>query len=165
MENRIDITREQRQKERFVSKAAGTAAKYLRRMEELSGAPESMAPFFQVLREIYVDGKDVRRERGVKTVGTYCVMAPQELIYAAGAMPVKLCSGSYTALYGRVVGDLIQCLLTFYREQWSFSCDGDTFKQQNIHCHLEAVGFRFDFRDFNLGKSRRTKHCKDGHEE
>ena len=89
--------REQRQKDRFVSKAAGTASKYLRRMEELSGAPEAMAPFFQVLRDIYVDGKDVAHEAGVKTVGTYCVMAPQELILAAGAMPVKLCSGSYTA--------------------------------------------------------------------
>ena len=29
-------------------------------------------------------------------------MAPQELIYAAGAMPVKLCSGNYTAFF---VGD------------------------------------------------------------
>ncbi len=89
--------REQRQKDRFISKASQTAAKYLRRMEELSGAPESMVPFFRVLRDIYVDGKDVSREDGVKTVGTYCVMAPHELIYAAGAIPVKLCSGSYTA--------------------------------------------------------------------
>ena len=97
MSEQMITTREQRQKERFVSKASQTAAKYLRRVEELSGAPESMAPFFQVLRDIYVDGKDVSRENGVKTVGTYCVMAPQELIYAAGAMPVKLCSGSYTA--------------------------------------------------------------------
>ena len=91
------LDREQRQRARFVSKAAGTAAKYLRRMEELSGAPDSMAPFFEVLRDIYVEGKDVAREPGQKTVGTYCVMAPQELIMAAGAMPVKLCSGSYTA--------------------------------------------------------------------
>ncbi|MDY3766249.1 MAG: 2-hydroxyacyl-CoA dehydratase family protein [Lachnospiraceae bacterium] len=35
-------------------------------------------------------------------MGTYCVMAPQELIYAAGAVPVKLCSGSYTAF---AIGD------------------------------------------------------------
>jgi len=97
MAEQIITSREQRQKDRFISKASQTAAKYLRRMEELSGAPEAMAPFFQVLRDIYVDGRDVLRENGVKTVGTYCVMAPQELIYAAGAVPVKLCSGSYTA--------------------------------------------------------------------
>lgn len=32
-----------------------------------------------------------------KTIGTLCVMVPAELIYAAGAMPVRLCSGSYAA--------------------------------------------------------------------
>ena len=35
--------------------------------------------------------------QGKKTIGTYCVMIPQELIYAAGAVPIKLCSGNYTA--------------------------------------------------------------------
>ena len=44
----------------------------------------------------------VKVPQGKKTVGTYCVMAPQELIYAAGAVPVKLCSGNYTAFF---VGD------------------------------------------------------------
>ena len=97
VETQTISARQQRQKDRFVSKASGTAAKYLRRMEELSGAPAAMAPFFHVLREIYVEGKDAARDEGVKTVGTYCVMAPQELILAAGAMPLKLCSGSYTA--------------------------------------------------------------------
>ena len=111
MAEQIITSREQRQKDRFISKASQTAAKYLRRMEELSGAPEAMAPFFQVLRDIYVDGRDVLRENGVKTVGTYCVMAPQELIYAAGAVPVKLCSGSYTAfsILGRGRVAKIQC--------------------------------------------------------
>lgn len=32
-----------------------------------------------------------------KTIGTLCVMVSAELVYAAGAMPVRLCSGSYTA--------------------------------------------------------------------
>ena len=43
-------TREQehkaRQDKRFVSKETQTAAKYLRRIEELSGAPDGMEPFF-----------------------------------------------------------------------------------------------------------------------
>ena len=33
----------------------------------------------------------------MKSIGTLCVMVPAELVYAAGAMPVRLCSGSYTA--------------------------------------------------------------------
>ena len=91
------MTKEERQRERFINKATQTANKYLRRMEDLSGAPESMEPFFQILKDIYVNRKDAPHEIWEKTVGTYCVMAPQELIMAAGAMPVKLCSGNYTA--------------------------------------------------------------------
>ena len=98
------ITREQerkaRQDKRFISKETQTAAKYLRRIEELSGAPDTMKPFFDTLNRIYVDMHGINTIQ--KTIGTYCVMAPQELIYAAGAVPVKLCSGNYTAFF---VGD------------------------------------------------------------
>lgn len=86
-----------RQRERFAHKASQVSAKYLRRLAELPGAPASLSPFVQTLSDIFVDMRDAARPEGVKTVGTYCVMVPQELVYAAGAMPVKLCSGSYTA--------------------------------------------------------------------
>lgn len=99
-------TREQqrilRQQTRFCNKASQTAAKYLRRMEELQGTPDAMKPFFELLNRIYVDQKDVERKNNEKTIGTYCVMVPPEIIYAAGAMPIKLCSGSYTAF---AIGD------------------------------------------------------------
>ena len=94
--------RQRRQRMRFVSKASATSAKYMRRMEELSGAPSSMKPFFDVLKKVYVDMEDPFEGMEIPTVGTFCVMAPQELIYAAGAQPVKLCSGSYTAF---AIGD------------------------------------------------------------
>ena len=99
-------TREQerkaRQDARFISKQTQTSAKYLRRIAELPVAPEGMEPFYETLHRIYVGMQGVKAAQGVRTVGTYCVMAPQELIYAAGAMPVKLCSGNYTAFF---VGD------------------------------------------------------------
>ena len=91
----MNETKEQRQQRRFVNKETQTAAKYLRRLEELPGAPVAMGPFLDTLRRIYVDMQGA--ETDLPTVGTYCVMVPQELIYAAGAMPVKLCSGNYTA--------------------------------------------------------------------
>ena len=100
----ITMTREQerkaRQDKRFINKETHTAAKYLRRIGELSGVPEGMGPFLDTLKRIYVDMQGVNTDR--KTIGTYCVMAPQELICAAGAVPVKLCSGNYTAFF---VGD------------------------------------------------------------
>ena len=89
--------REQRRKQRFAAKSTHMAQRYLRRMRELGGAMEQMEPFFSVLERVYVQGLDVERPCNAKTVGTYCVQVPQELIYAAGAQPVKLCSGHYTA--------------------------------------------------------------------
>ena len=86
-----------RQEERFCSKQTKTAAKYLRRVEELSGAPKALAPFLETLRKVYLEMEDPLADLQKPLVGTYCVMAPQELIYAAGAVPVKLCSGNYTA--------------------------------------------------------------------
>ena len=90
-----ELEKQRRQEQRFIDKETQTAAKYLRRITDLPGAPESITPFLSTLERIYVNMQGVYTNR--PTVGTYCVMAPQELIYAAGAMPVKLCSGNYTA--------------------------------------------------------------------
>lgn len=89
--------REQRRRQRFASKSTHLTQRYLRRMRELGGTVDQMLPFFDVLERVYVRGEDVQKPHGTPTVGTYCVMAPQELVYAAGAQPVKLCSGHYTA--------------------------------------------------------------------
>ena len=89
--------REHRRKQRFATKSMHMTQKYLRRMRDLGGTMDQMEPFFNVLERIYVQGLDVERPHNVRTVGTYCVQVPPELIYAAGAQPVKLCSGHYTA--------------------------------------------------------------------
>lgn len=86
-----------RQKELFIKKSTRVAASYLKRLKSLSDTPEEIKPFFTVLENIYVNLQDVQRPDGMKTVGTYCVLVPNELVYAAGAMPVRLCSGNYTA--------------------------------------------------------------------
>lgn len=84
-----------RRRERFQNKSAFVATKYLRRMNDLSGRPESLTPFMDVLKKIHVDFESISIPEK-KTVGTYCMMVPQELIYAAGARNIKLCSGSFT---------------------------------------------------------------------
>lgn len=86
-----------KQKDLFIKKSTRVAASYLRRLTSFSDTPEEMLPFFKVLEHIYVNLQDVERPDSMKTVGTYCVLVPNELIYAAGAIPVRLCSGSYTA--------------------------------------------------------------------
>jgi benzoyl-CoA reductase/2-hydroxyglutaryl-CoA dehydratase subunit BcrC/BadD/HgdB len=89
--------REQRHKELFASKATHMTQKYLRRMRALGGGSDLLEPFFDVLERTYVRWEDVVKPPNTPTVGTYCVQVPPELIYAAGAQPVKLCSGHYTA--------------------------------------------------------------------
>jgi benzoyl-CoA reductase/2-hydroxyglutaryl-CoA dehydratase subunit BcrC/BadD/HgdB len=88
---------EQRRIERFDRKSNAVAEKMLRRINDLSHRPETLTPFLDTLTRIYVQKQEPLRPEGVPMVGTYCVMVPPELVYAQGAMPVKLCSGSYTA--------------------------------------------------------------------
>ncbi|OYT44402.1 3-hydroxyacyl-ACP dehydratase [Thermoplasmatales archaeon ex4484_6] len=51
------------------------------------------------------------RERGVKIVGTMCVMVPIEIINAAGAKNVRLCSGYYEPVHpaNELLGDAGLC--------------------------------------------------------
>ncbi len=87
----------ERQRELFVRKSTRVAASYLRRAKELSDMPDAAEPFFDVLEDTYVKLSDIQDPENRKSIGTLCVMVPAELIYAAGARPVRLCSGSYTA--------------------------------------------------------------------
>lgn len=90
-------TAEDRRKARFLNKSSTTAIKYLRKIEDLPHKPDALKPFTDVLKHVFVDMQGAVNHQGVPSVGTYCVMIPPELIYAMGAMPVKLCGGSYTA--------------------------------------------------------------------
>ena len=88
---------EERRKQRFINKSAAVSVKYLRKIDDLPHKPEALEPFMNILRHIFVDMQGAVKPENTPSVGTYCVMVPPELIYAAGAMPVKLCGGSYTA--------------------------------------------------------------------
>ena len=88
---------EVRQRDRFDRKSVAVAEKMLRRMREMTHRPAALEPFLDTLSRIFVDREDARKPQDIPTVGTYCVMVPPEMIYAQGAMPVKLCGGSYTA--------------------------------------------------------------------
>lgn len=92
---------EERQRARFKKKQTAVSAKYLRRLEELPGMPEQLRPFLEVVRNVYVEQLSIKSDERPR-VGTFCMMVPQELVYAAGAVPVKLCSGNYTAF---LIGD------------------------------------------------------------
>ena len=89
---------DKRAEERFVRKTARISAKYLRLAKEMNNAPESMSPFWDILDDVYVKNRNIYTGLAAKTVGTYCVMVPEELVYAAGGKPVRVCSGNHVAL-------------------------------------------------------------------
>lgn len=55
--------------------------------------PKAMQYFYDLYHRVYCQG--VSLHEGKKIIGTMCVQVPDELIYAAGAVPVRLCNGFY----------------------------------------------------------------------
>lgn len=62
-------------------------------IDDFEDNPKAMDYFYELFRKLYCRGEEFERD-GV-LVGTTCIQAPEELIYAAGATPVRLCNGSY----------------------------------------------------------------------
>lgn len=91
-----------RQQLRFLNKSRQLVSKYLQKLNALPGAPEEFDYFSGLLRQVFVENAPVSYRENEFFVGSFCVMMPQELIYAAGARPMKLCSGNYV---GFQVGD------------------------------------------------------------
>ena len=55
--------------------------------------PQAMQYFYDLFQKVYCHGEAVPHEGML--VGTTCIQAPEELIYAFGATPMRLCNGSY----------------------------------------------------------------------
>lgn len=62
--------------------------------EEFQDNPESMEYFYDLFNSVYCDGNPVKHSK--KVIGAMCIQTPEELIYAAGAVPVRLCNGSHS---------------------------------------------------------------------
>lgn len=55
--------------------------------------PSAMSYFYDLFRRVYIQGEAL--EKSGPQVGITCIQAPEELIYAHGASPVRLCNGAY----------------------------------------------------------------------
>lgn len=68
-------------------------------MEDEKHRPKNMAYFDRIFQTFTQGGEGaVPRKKGRKLIGTYCLFVPEEIIYAAGAQPVRLCSGAYDSV-------------------------------------------------------------------
>ncbi len=56
--------------------------------------PEGMKYFYDLFRDVYCDG--IKPHPDKEMIGTLCVQVPDEIIHAAGGIPVRMCNGFYT---------------------------------------------------------------------
>ncbi len=94
----------QRRKGRFVRNLVRSAETALVQLEADPHLPQGMHYFINIMRNALVNDHAPYESppghqswNNKKVIGIYCLMAPEEFIYAAGAIPVRLCGGSYEA--------------------------------------------------------------------
>jgi benzoyl-CoA reductase/2-hydroxyglutaryl-CoA dehydratase subunit BcrC/BadD/HgdB len=62
-------------------------------IDDFDDNPKAMQYFYDLFRRVYCRGESIAAA-GIR-IGTTCIHAPEELVYAMGATPVRLCNGSY----------------------------------------------------------------------
>jgi benzoyl-CoA reductase/2-hydroxyglutaryl-CoA dehydratase subunit BcrC/BadD/HgdB len=76
----------------------------LHQVSEFPDVPDGMTYFYDICKLRFANGMDLR-QNNKKLVGTMCLQVPDELIMAAGGVPVRLCSGAYA--FDQVGGDFM----------------------------------------------------------
>jgi benzoyl-CoA reductase/2-hydroxyglutaryl-CoA dehydratase subunit BcrC/BadD/HgdB len=62
-------------------------------VDDFSDNPAAMGYFYDLFRHVYIEGMPLERKGPV--IGIACIQVPEELIYATGGTPVRLCNGAY----------------------------------------------------------------------
>lgn len=104
------------------------AMETLRQIEEFPDNPAAMHYFYEFYRKIFSSESIFPENRTV--IGTMCVQVPDELIYATGNVPFRLCSGAYA--YDQTGADFMPAkscpvvratsgMLNMNREMWGQS--------------------------------------------
>ncbi len=90
--------------QRYLDKSRIIASKYLQKIKELPGAPKELEYFTNILKKVFVDNEVVKYNNNEKFIGSFCRTMPFEIISAAGARPLNLCSNNYVGFY---IGDYV----------------------------------------------------------
>jgi len=93
--------RKAKRKARYDRNFVRVSNKMLELMKETFESPKSFDYFYDQMESLFVNQKMwVSEDQSI--IGTFCAMVPEELITAAGGVPVRLCGGNYIA---QVAGD------------------------------------------------------------
>jgi benzoyl-CoA reductase/2-hydroxyglutaryl-CoA dehydratase subunit BcrC/BadD/HgdB len=71
----------------------------LDKIKDNNSRPQMMSYFDERFKSLYENSGDlIKTKDRQKVIGVYCMFVPEELIYAAGAVPVRLCAGAYDSI-------------------------------------------------------------------
>ena len=88
-------------KEIFARGIAESSEAVLAELEDNPDRPDNLDYFIDLMRDIFVRNgwadRFLQHADDRKIFGIYCMMVPEEIVYAAGAIPVRLSGGSYEA--------------------------------------------------------------------
>lgn len=96
--------RYEKYQQRYLDKSREIASKYLQELDALPGEPKEFEYFKNILRKVFIDNEVIKYSDEEKLIGSFCVTMPSEVIHAAGARPLKLCSSSYVGFH---IGDYV----------------------------------------------------------
>ena len=86
---------------RWLRQLGREAGRQLAAIRDIADAPAALTPFVDALERVFVanDPKSLFFVDGTPRplIGIYCILVPEELIYAAGAIPLRLCAGCSTS--------------------------------------------------------------------
>jgi benzoyl-CoA reductase/2-hydroxyglutaryl-CoA dehydratase subunit BcrC/BadD/HgdB len=92
-----------KQTRRFLKSISRRAAVELSQLKEIPNAPPALDDFYHVMASVFVENNPQEilhpGAGDKKTIGIYCMLVPEELIYAAGAVPIRLCAGSFESTH------------------------------------------------------------------
>jgi len=86
---------ELKKKEEFRKKIFETAKEELQSMQSNPNRPKAMSYFDGI---VIGSREEEIKKNGKKVIGYFCSFAPEELVYAAGAIPIRLCTGSFDTM-------------------------------------------------------------------
>lgn len=90
----MEIKRLERIKKTTAIHLAMEAKETLKKItEDFPDNPDAMGYFYSAFNKLYTEGDLL--DNSEKIIGTTCLQVPDELIYAVGAVPLRLCSGAY----------------------------------------------------------------------
>lgn len=99
LENSGEKVKQDKRARRLLTHTARRAAFELERLREIREKEPIFDYFYEVMESVFVRNDPERflnpRSEKKKMIGVYCMMVPEELIYAVDAVPVRLCSGCF----------------------------------------------------------------------